>query len=147
MKGEREDDGDTEVEGRLFPDESPTLPPPGEDLKEKFKTDRKELKAALRADIKALSEDLKLALSNGAVPGSSGLSDAQKEALALFRTKFRERMDEYRAALSALVAEYRAACDSRRPKGDDDDEDDETSRQGLRGSRQDRTGRRDRAEA
>jgi len=30
LKGEREDDGFAEVEGRLFPDESPALPPPGE---------------------------------------------------------------------------------------------------------------------
>ena len=86
LKGEREDEGYTEVEGRLFPDESPTLPPPAEDLKAKFEADRKELKAALRADIKALSADLRLALANGAVPDSSGLSAAQREALALFRS-------------------------------------------------------------
>ncbi|MGB2816677.1 MAG: hypothetical protein WBC37_05605, partial [Burkholderiaceae bacterium] len=131
LKGEREDDGYTEVEGRLFPDESPTLPPPAEDLKDKFKADRKELKTALRADIKALSEELKLALANGAVRDSTGLSAAQREALALFRTKFSQRMAEYRAAQSALVAEYRAACDKARPPGDDDDEDDERAAKGF----------------
>ena len=131
LKGEREDDGYTEVEGRLFPDAGPLEPQPPADLEAQFDAKRKDLKAALRADINALSEELRLALANGAVPGSSEPSAAQKEALALFKAKFRQRMAEYRAALSALVAEFRAACDSRRPPGDDDDEEDERAARGY----------------
>jgi len=131
LKGEREDDGYTEVEGRLFPDAGPLEPQPPADLEAQFDAKRKDLKAALRADINALSEELRLALANGAVPGTSEPSAAQKEALALFKAKFRQRMAEYRAALSALVAEFRAACDSRRPPGDDDDEEDERAARGY----------------
>ncbi len=120
LKGQREDDGVTEVEARLFPDAMPPVPS-DEDLKAKFEADRKAMKDAMRADIKALSAELKLALANGAVPGSHGSSAAQKEALATFRTKFDLRMSEYRAAMSALIAEYRAAKRHGKPGGDDDD--------------------------
>jgi mono/diheme cytochrome c family protein len=120
LKGEREDDGVTEVEGRLYPDADPSLPTRAE-LKDQFEADRKALKAALRADITVLVEELKLALANGAVPASHEPSAAQKEAIARFKAKFSQRMAEYRAAMSARIGEYRAARRDGRPGGDDDD--------------------------
>lgn len=122
LKGEREDEGLTEVEGRLFPDATPSLAS-REDLKAEFNAKRKALKGALRADIKALSQQLKVALSSGAVPGSDEPSAAQKEALAAFKAAFEQRMTEYRLAMSALIAEYRAAKRDGERGGDDDDND------------------------
>lgn len=122
LKGEREDEGLTEVEGRLFPDATPSVPS-RDDLMAEFNVKRKALKGALRADIKALSEQLKMALSSGAVPGSDEPSAAQKEALAAFKAAFEQRMTQYRTAMSALIAEYRAAKRDGKPGGDDDDND------------------------
>jgi cbb3-type cytochrome c oxidase subunit III len=121
LKGEREDDGVTEVEGRFFPDAN-TLPS-GADLKAEFHAKRKALGAALRVDIKAQSSELQLALSSGAVRGSDRPSAAQKEALAAFKSKFSERMAAYDAAMTALNAEYRGANRAQRSRDDDDDND------------------------
>ena len=123
LSGEREDDGVTEIEGRLFPDADPSRPTRAE-LKARFEADRKGLKGAMRADIKVLAEELKLALAYGAVPGADEPSAAQKEALATFKAKFGERMTQYRAALSALIAQYRGAKrDANASRHDDDDDD------------------------
>ena len=122
LKGEREDEGITEVEGRLFPDATPSQPS-REDLKADFDAKRKALKVALRTNLKALSDQLKTALSRGAVPGSDEPSAAQKEALAAFMAAFKQRMAEYRAAMSALIAEYRAAKRDGKSSEDDDDND------------------------
>lgn len=120
LKGEREDDGTTEVEGRLLPDAvgvvtpAPTpgagasAPTPAE-LKAQFEADRKALKIALRADIEALSAGLRIELAAGNEADANEPSAAQQEAMATFKAMFDQRIAEYRAALSSLVAQYRAA--------------------------------------
>src|SRR6185369_430057 len=118
--GEREDDGVTEVEGRFFPDAAPSVPS-REDLKAQFEDKRKALKVALRTDIKALSTELQEALSSSAVRGSDGPTAAQKQALSAFKAKFMQRMTQYREALSALIADYRAAKRDARSNRDEDD--------------------------
>ena len=120
LKGERENDGVSEVEGRFFPDEAPSVPSLDE-VKAQFEEKRKALRLALRTDIKALSTELQAAMSSGAVRGSDGPSAAQKEALATFKAKFIQRMAEYREATSALIAEFRAAKRGGKSSGDDDD--------------------------
>jgi mono/diheme cytochrome c family protein len=130
LKGESENELGTEIEGHFLPDTVPpvTPVPNGVELKAQFDASRKALKSALRTDVDALSATLKLALAAGAVPGSEERSTSQDEALAAFKTEFRQRMQQYHAALSALVAEYRAATGGvsstlRSHDGSDDDHD------------------------
>jgi len=123
LKGDREDDGATEVEGRLLPDvvEAGTPSSASADLKSQFEAKRRELKVALRADVDALSTTLRRALAEGAVPGGDEPSTAQKEALAAFKVSFMQRMTEYHAALSALIADFRASSQPNMGSDDDDD--------------------------
>jgi len=115
LKGEREDDGVIEVEGRLFPDVDPSLPTPS-DLKNTFDDDRRALQAAMREDIKVLGEELRAAIAAGT---------PHQDALAAFKAKFEQRMAKFRADVSALVAEFRA---TRRARGGDDDDDDNAAK-------------------
>ncbi len=132
LKGEREDDGVTKVEGRLFPDATPSLPS-REDLKTQFEADRKAAKNAMRADIKVLSTQLRADLTAGAVAGSDGPTAAQIEALATFKTAFNLRTAQYRAEMSALVAAYRSAKHDRSAghNHDDDEDDDDSAARGY----------------
>ena len=135
LKGERHDDGVTEVEGRLLPDAVVMTPAPAPgsaasaptaaELKAQFDASRKLLRSALRADIDALSATLKAALAAGSLAGAKEPSAAQKEALATFKAAFDKRMTAYRTALAALVAEYAAASGgvSPAPKPRDDGDD------------------------
>ncbi len=116
LKGERHDDGSTEVEGRLLPGSvvvptsAPTdaaSAPVAVDTQAQLDAQRAALKSALRADVEALSATLKLALADGAVAGAKEPSAAQKEAMAAFKAAFEQRVAEYRAALSALSAGWR----------------------------------------
>jgi hypothetical protein len=133
LKGEREDDGSTEVEGRLLPDAvaamtpapAPTAgasAPAAANLKAQFEAERKALRDALRVDVDALSASLKAALADGTVAGAKEPSAAQKEALAAFKVAFDKRTAEYRAALGELTAAYRAAKSEGAKSDDDDDE-------------------------
>ena len=121
LKGERNDDGSTEVEGRLLPDAAlratPTVSdsasaPTSIDLQAQLDAQRAALKSALRADIDALSATLKLALADGAVAGAKEPSAAQQEAMAAFKVAFDQRLAQYRAALSALSADGTVATSS-----------------------------------
>ena len=113
LKGESEDGGATQVEGRLIPDvmmpPTPALAASAAELETQFNAKRQALKDALRADIDALSGTLKQALAAGAVAGSTTPSAAQKEALATFKSAFSQRMTQYRSDLAALIAQYSAA--------------------------------------
>jgi mono/diheme cytochrome c family protein len=115
LKGEREDDGVIEVEGRLFPDVDPSLPTPS-DLKNTFDNDRRALQSAMREDIKVLGEELRAAIAAGT---------PHQDALAAFKAKFEQRMAKFRADVSALVADFRA---TRRARGGDDDDDDNAAK-------------------
>jgi mono/diheme cytochrome c family protein len=115
LKGEREDEGVIEVEGRLFPDVDPSLPTPS-DLKNTFDNDRRALQSAMREDIKVLGEELRAAIAAGT---------PHRDALAAFKAKFEQRMAKFRADVSALVADFRA---TRRARGGDDDDDDNAAK-------------------
>jgi hypothetical protein len=116
LKGERDDDGSTEVEGRLLPEVVAVTPAPAASgttpapslaaLKTEFEGRIQALKDALRVDIDGLSAALKRELASDATGADP--SAARKETMATFKAMFDQRMIEYRAALRALTAEYLA---------------------------------------
>ncbi len=119
LKGEREDDGLTEVEGHLYPDADASMATRAES-RARFDADRKALRDALREDITVLAAELKLALADGAASRSDASGAARREALQAFKAKFNRRIEAYRAALSARIAEYRGANRDAGTGGDDD---------------------------